>query len=195
MDYPDFDLYYLDMKYVRDMRDKLGEQGEHIPSVSPQTNKEKRPVLGVIVMHDNVKYCIPLTSAKNKPKISNMRNKIDFTKIIVGDQVVAAINFCDMIPVENRQLSKINLVIKKRDTQGTINNKKLLKEELDWCNEHKRMIWDKVAVLYNKYLSGEPFSRKKDCVNFIRAESICKEYNQKIEQKKNEIFSQNQVAR
>lgn len=181
LEHPDFELYYIDMKYVRDLKEKLGKDGEHIPSVSPQIRKECRPILGVIVMHDNVNYCIPLTSARNKPKIEYMRNKIDFTKIIVDNQVVAAINFCDMIPVENRQLSKVNLAIKKRDTQGTIKNKRLLKAELDWCNDNKRIIWDKAVLLYKKYLSGEPFARKKDCVNFIKAESICKEYNKRME--------------
>lgn len=195
MDYPDFELYYLDMKYVRNLKDKLGKEGEHIPSVSPQRHKENRPILGLIVVHGDTKYCVPLTSAKNKPKIYKMRNKIDFTKIIIEDKVVAAINFCDMFPVEERQLSKINLKIKKRDTQGTIKNKVLLKAELDWCNENKQIIWNKAIVLYKKYISDEPFERKSDCVNFIKAEAICKDYNKNLEEKNIIIHKRNEIKK
>ena len=187
MKQPDFELYYIDMKYIRELKNKLGKEGEHIPSVSPQKCKENRPILGLIVIHDNIKYCIPLTSAKDKPKISRMKNKIDFTKIIINNQVVAAINFCDMFPVEDRQLSKIDLKIKERDSQGTIKNKVLLKAELDWCNKNKRIICDKAVTIYKKYISNEPFDRKIDCVNFINAERICKKYNEKLEQRKYDI--------
>lgn len=185
MEYPDFELYYIDIKYVRELKNRLGKEGEHIYSVSPQEGKSLRPILGIIVLYNNKKYCIPLTSARNKPKITSMKNRIDFTKIIVEDKVVAGINYCDMLPIEDRQLRKIDLRIKSRDTKGTIQNKLQLKDELDWCNKNKRIIWDKAKVLYDKYISGEEFGRKRDCVDFIKAEKICKEYNKKIEDRRN----------
>ena len=63
---------------------------------------------------------------------------------------------------------------------GVITNaskKETYKKELEWCNTNKKIIIDKANVLYEKYNSGEPFKRKKDCLNFLELEEICKKYN------------------
>lgn len=48
MEYPDFNLYYIDMKYIRNLKNRLGIDGDHIPSVSPQEGKQCRPILGIL---------------------------------------------------------------------------------------------------------------------------------------------------
>ena len=57
-------LYTLDMKYVRD----LSKADDKVMSVSPQENKENRPFIGIVVIMDGKKYCIPLTSPKHEQK-------------------------------------------------------------------------------------------------------------------------------
>ena len=68
-------LYRVDIKYIRDLHNK----DDKVPSVSPQIGKDKRVFLGIIVLVNGQKYCIPLSHPKNKHQ--NMKGKIDFTKI------------------------------------------------------------------------------------------------------------------
>lgn len=42
-------LYYMDMKYVRD----LHRADDRVQSVSPQIHKSKRPFVGVVVICEN----------------------------------------------------------------------------------------------------------------------------------------------
>ena len=82
-----------------------------------------------------------------------------------------------MIPVEKEQLSKVDIIIRKHDSDTLKKRKQKLKQELDWCNEHSEEITNKARVLYDKFKSGEYFKRKRDCLDFIKLEKICKNYN------------------
>ena len=171
----DFNLYWIDMKYIRNLQNK----DKRVYSVSPQKGKQNRPYLGVLVLLHGQKYCIPLSKVKNK--YLNMKDHIDFSRIIVDDEVIAGLNFSRMIPVEIAQLSKADLKIRKRDNSEVKRRKEAYKKELNWCNKNKRIIIDKANVLYEKYISGEKFGRKKDCLNFPELEDVCKKYNNKKE--------------
>ena len=50
------DLYYIDLKYIR----KLANADSNVMSVSPQRGKAGRPFVGVVVLVNDRKYCIPL---------------------------------------------------------------------------------------------------------------------------------------
>ena len=56
------DLYYIELKYIRD----LANADNNVMSISPQRGKENRPFVGVIILVNGRKYCIPLTSPKSK---------------------------------------------------------------------------------------------------------------------------------
>lgn len=165
-------LYWIDMKYIRNLQNI----DKRVYSVSPQVGKQSRPYLGIIVTCNNYKYCIPLSSVKDKHQ--NMSDKIDFSRIIVDGEFIAAINFSRMIPVGIQQLSKVDTRIRKHDSEQTQKRKIILQKELDWCNDNKDVIVNKAKVLYDKYKSGEYFKRRKDCLNFIELESACKTYNE-----------------
>ena len=64
-------LYFMDMKYVRD----LHKADDRVQSVSPQIHKNNRPFVGIVVICDEHKYCIPLDSAKEKHK--TQKNDVD----------------------------------------------------------------------------------------------------------------------
>lgn len=166
-------LYWIDMKYVRNLQNK----DKRVYSVSPQSGKQSRPYLGVVVTCNGYEYCIPLTKAKEKHRF--MSDRIDFSRIMVDGEVFAGINFSCMIPVMDKQLSKVDLKIRKHDSKEVIKRKQEYQIEIDWCNEHKGVIENKANVLYSKYVSGEYFKRKKDCVNFPELEIICDRYNEK----------------
>ena len=63
-----FHLYHIDMKYIRD----LAKADDNVMSISPQIGKNTRPFVGVIVLCEGQRYCVPLTSPKAKH--FNMKN-------------------------------------------------------------------------------------------------------------------------
>ena len=107
------EVYRIDMKYIRN----LHNIDDRVLSVSPQIGKDERPFLGVIIVCNTHKYCVPLSKPKKKHE-----------------------------------------------------KKMLLQKELAWCNEHKRDLINTANVLYQKYVSGEKFSAKNQCLDFRRME-------------------------
>lgn len=167
------DVYRIDIKYIRNLH-KIDDQ---VLSVSPQIGKNERPFLGVIVICNDHKYCVPLSKPKKKHK--QMRDKIDFKKILYNNSLIAVLNFNLMIPVEDAQIQRIDTTIHKHDNADTRKKKELLIKELAWCNEHARDLTNTANVLYQKYISGESFSARKQCLDFRKMESECKRYNLK----------------
>ena len=56
----EFNLYKVDMKYIRN----LHNIDDKVLSVSPQTGKDNRVFVGIVVVCGMHKYCIPLSSPK-----------------------------------------------------------------------------------------------------------------------------------
>jgi protein AbiQ len=56
------DVYRIDMKYIRN----LHNIDDRVLSVSPQIGKDERPFLGIIILFNNHKYCVPLSKPKKK---------------------------------------------------------------------------------------------------------------------------------
>lgn len=164
-------VYRIDMKYIRN----LHKIDDRIFSVSPQIGKNERPFLGIIIVCNEHKYCVPLS--KPKKKHEKMRNKIDFKKITYNGSLIRVLNFNLMIPVEDAQIQMIDTKIRRHDNMDTRRKKELLLKELEWCNEHKRDLVNTANVLYRKRLSGESFSSRKQCLDFKRMEQECARYN------------------
>ncbi|MCD7862958.1 MAG: type III toxin-antitoxin system ToxN/AbiQ family toxin [Lachnospiraceae bacterium] len=167
-------LYRIDMKYIRN----LHHIDDRIMSVSPQAGKDERPFLGVIILYNHMQYCVPLSRPKAKHKY--MKNKIDFKKMEYDGELLGVLNFNLMIPVERAQLTPIDTIIRKHDVQIIQKRKALLQKELNWCNEHACDICNTANVLYRKYLSGEKFSARTQCVNFSKLETECIHYNKML---------------
>lgn len=161
------------MKYVRN----LHKIDSHVMSVSPQVGKDSRVFIGIIVLCQKHKYCIPLSSCK--PKHINIRDKIDFSKIYDGDKPIAVLNFNNMIPVEDAQLTPLDIHIKNNDSPQLKNYKRLCQKELEWCRRHQYDISNKANVLYDKYVSNEPLSCRNRCLPFLKLEAECAKYNAK----------------
>lgn len=109
-----------------------------------------------------------------------MRDKIDFKKIIHNGSLIGVLNFNLMIPVENAQIQRIDTKIRKHDNMDTRRKKELLVKELEWCNEHISDLSNTANVLYQKYITGENFAARKQCLDFKRMELECEKYNLKI---------------
>ena len=147
-------------------------------SVSPQAGKDNRVFIGIVVICGIHKYCIPLSSPKEKHK--NMKNSMDFSKIEVNGNLLGVLNFNLMIPIEEEQLQLVDTTIFKRDRENIRYYKKLCTLELEWCQTNNEVICNKANVLYKKYLSNEPFAGRNRCLNFPKLEAECEKYNLKI---------------
>ncbi len=160
-------LYFLDMKYVRD----LHNADDKVQSVSPQIHKENRPFVGIIVVCDDHKYCVPLDSAKEKHK--KQKNDVDFTRIFDGERLISVLNFNNMIPVEDRFVSKIDLKPSEKDTPAQAHYKKLCIKEIEWCRKNQDAIVKKANKLY-RLVQKENCSSilKKLCNDFKKLEKV-----------------------
>ena len=167
-----FSLYKIDMKYIRN----LHNIDDKVLSVSPQTGKDTRVFIGIVILCGGQKYCIPLSSPKEKHK--KMKGKMDFSKIEVDGKLLGVLNFNLMIPVEEAQLQKLDIAIHKRDREAIKHYKELCQKELEWCEKNSEVICNKANMLYMKYKSGEDFSGRDRCLNFLKLEKECKKYNQ-----------------
>ena len=169
----DFKLYKVDMKYIRN----LHNIDDKVLSVSPQRGKQNRVFVGIIIICNTHKYCIPLSSPKTKHKY--MKNSMDFSKIEIDGTFLGVLNFNLMIPIEEEQIEEIDLKIHRRDRQSIKIYKQLCQKELEWCCKHSEVISNKANVLYKKYISEESFSGRERCLNFPRLENECLKYNSK----------------
>jgi protein AbiQ len=161
------------MKYIRN----LHNIDDRVLSVSPQTGKDSRVFIGIVIVCGTHKYCIPLSSPKAKHK--KMKNAMDFSKIEIDGKLLGVLNFNLMIPVEEEQLQLVDTTIFKRDRDKIRVYKKLCLKELEWCRVNSEIICNKANVLYKKYISDENFSAKERCLNFTKLEAECKRYNRK----------------
>lgn len=165
-------LYNVNLKYIRN----LHNADEHVPSISPQIGKQNRPFLGVIVMINDAKYCIPLTSnsARKKKNFDSMRENITLRKIRDKDgTILAVLNLNNMIPIRDEYISEINLKINVSDSATIKKWKKLCTKELNWCQSNSSEIERLANELHHKYCSGESFKKRKICLNYPALEKEC----------------------
>lgn len=165
-------LYYVNLKYIRN----LHSVDTHVPSISPQIGKQNRPFLGVVVMVNGSKYCIPLSSnsVKKNKDFDSMRENITFRKIRdKKGKVLSALNLNNMIPIRDEYIKEINLKILPTDSVSVRQWKKLCAKELDWCQSNHVEIERLANELHKKYCSGESFHKRKICLNFPALEEEC----------------------
>ena len=160
-------LYTIDMKYVRD----LHRADDRVQSVSPQIHKSNRPFVGVVVICESHKYCIPLDHPKMKHL--TMKNDVDFTRIFDGDKLIGILNFNNMIPVDENVIKVLNVKPEKTDSDVERAYKSLCAKELDWVQKNKNGIVKKANKLYKMIACGDAnFALRKRCVDFKKLEGI-----------------------
>lgn len=135
--------------------------------------KENRPFIGVLFEVEKCKYFAPLSSPKEKHK--TMKNNVDFLKIDNGK--LGAINFNNMIPVEENNIELIDI---KKDSQNLEEKEysKLMQKQIYWLNRNKEILFSKAHKLYIKYINNKlNLKIKERCCNFKLLEEKCIEYN------------------
>ena len=167
-----FKLYNVNIKYIRN----LHNIDDNVPSVSPQIGKQARPFLGIVVLINGSKFCIPFTSnsGKKNKDFESMRENITFRKIRdKNGKVLAALNLNNMIPVREEYITEIDLKIRLNDSPEITRWKKLCIKELNWCQSNQNEIERLANELYRIYSSNEPFVKRKICLDFPALEKEC----------------------
>ena len=137
------------------------------------SKKQNRPFVGVLFEVQGCKYFAQLSSPKSKHV--KIKSKIDFMKIDNGK--LGAINFNNMIPVDNKNIEYINFDIIKKSKEEK-QYLKLLKEQLFWLNRRKEKIYNNSEEIYHRYTNNRlPRNIKDRCCNFPLLEEKCMEYN------------------
>ena len=160
-------LYFIDMKYVRN----LHKVDDRVQSISPQIHKSNRPFVGIIIICNEYKYCVPVDSAKEKHKMH--KNDVDFTRIFDDEQLISVLNFNNMIPIDDKFITKIDLKPNVKDSRSQANYKKLCIKEIEWCRKHQEAIVKKANKLY--CLGQKPncsSNLKKRCKDFKKLEKV-----------------------
>ena len=169
-------LYEIDIKYVRD----LARADDNVMSVSPQISKDTRPFVGIIVLVNGQNYCVPLSSPK--PKFHNKKNAIDFMRIIDESskdengrgKLIGALNFNNMLPVDETVLMRIDIRIKPDDDGRTRSYKKLLAKQLDWCQKNEEKLISHANRTYDMVTKYPEKSRDlvRRCCDFKKLEAL-----------------------
>ena len=115
-----------------------------------------------------------------------MKNSLDFLKIKdKKDKVIGVINLNSMIPVDEPVITRINLIIKKSDSQEVRYYKNLMNDQLDWCNNNADFILKKAQKLYGIVTNPKETTSKmllKRCCDFKKLESVLEKYLAKLNQ-------------
>ncbi len=177
-------LYNIDMKYVRN----LAKVDDNVMSVSPQQQKQTRPFVGILLLVNGKKYCVPLSSPK--AKFVNKKNAVDFMRITDerkknengAPAILGALNFNNMIPVSESVLTPINVKIEQSDSPQTRSYKKLLTKQLDWCQKNEESILSHANRTYDLVVNHSDKNRHfvRRCCNFKKLESVLEKYSDKL---------------
>lgn len=162
-------IYHIDMKYIRDLSNK----DDNVMSTSPQINKETRPFVGIVVICNKQKYCIPLSSPK--PKHFKMKNDKDFSKIYdKKEKLIGVLNFNSMIPVDDSVIQPIDIRLYSNDSPKDKHYKGLLNDQLDWCNRNQEAIEIKANKLYVLVTETPDKMRNltRRCCDFKKLEAV-----------------------
>ncbi len=177
----ELNFYYIDLKYIRN----LSNADDNIMSISPQRGKQNRPFVGVILLLNGRKYCIPLTSPKDKFK--KMKSKVDFLKIFDeskkdengAPKLIGILNINNMIPVNETVISKVDLVIRDKEKPEIKVHKQLMQKQLKWCRDHVDTIENRANKVYDMVVNHPDKNRNlvKRSSKFVKLEVVADKIN------------------
>lgn len=178
-------LYYIDMKYVRN----LSHVDDHVMSVSPQRQKQSRPFVGVVVMLNSRSYCIPLSSPKSK--FEKMKSQLDLFKILDNrhkdsngaPKLLGVLNINNMIPVDKAVIKEVDLKVSPKDDRETQRYKELMQMQIKFCRQNADVILSHARKVYDLVMLTPEKNRNltRRCLNFAALESVLEKYLAKSE--------------
>ncbi len=178
-------IYNVDLKYVRN----LHNADSNVMSQSPQINKSNRRYLGIILLINGRKYCVPFSSG-TKGKYQNGKSNVDLIKIPNLQKknengayvTLSVLNINNMIPVSDEVITKFDLSIKEKDSPEFQRLKVLFQKELRWCREKSDIIEKRVQKVYSLVVDTPEKNRNltRRCCNFKKLEAVLDKYLESI---------------
>lgn len=156
-------FYEVDDSYI----EYLSNFDCHVMYTKLESRKFKRKYIGILFKINKKLYIAPLSSYKEKH--NKMKDSIDFIKI--GNKSV--INLNNMFPVENNNISKVNI-----EEEKDLNYKQLLRNEYSLAIPKFKKIIKNAKILY-KQVTIYNMPIKNRCCNFKKLEEKCFDYNHK----------------
>ena len=169
-------LYFIDLKYIRD----LSNADENVASQSPQIGKNNRVYIGVVLLINGQKYCIPLSSG-TKSKYQHGKSEVDMIKIPDERKnengsfiTLSVLNINNMIPVYADVMTRVEIKIRKDDQPTAKARKELMQKELSWCRKNSDLIKRRVQKVYNLITLTPEKNRNltRRCCNFKKLEEV-----------------------
>lgn len=163
-------FYHVDTEYIN----YLKKYQEHI-----WDNDDKghiRPHIGIVLEINNFKYYAPLSSPKLKHK--NMDERLDFIKVENKKGLMAVINLNNIIPVNDHNITIVNLEINEDEDEKEKKYKRLLFAESKIIRKKKDLIIDSAKSVYEKVTKYPDENSKlvKICYDFKLLEEKCVSY-------------------
>ena len=152
-----FKFYEVDKDYVAFLKTK----DDKIPDISYTTNDKF--ICGVLFEINDMKYYAPVSSF-NKAQKSNILIKSS------KGRITSSIRFSFMFPVPDEML-QVKDFSKEKD-----HYKRLLLEELTYCNKNAEKIINKAKYIYRVVTEEKNELMQTNCCNFKSLEKACIEY-------------------
>lgn len=159
-----------------------------------ENDYDKKPYLGILFTTENMKYVIPLTSAKQKHKKWKNIEQDRFLiyemvdPFVLGSKdiwtnvedtsrvkhILSAIDVKKMIPVVDDAISYVNINITPQDTNEERNYKILLNKEYTFCLKIIDDIIKKADKVYSKQINTGKI--QKFCCDFKALENVARRH-------------------
>lgn len=133
---------------------------------------QKRPYVGIVLQVNEFDYYVPLES----PKPNHVNIKSGGPVLKLQDGKLGIMGFNNMIPVEKQYLIEFDIKSEKNDQY-----KRLLYNQLSYCQKHIDTIYLRAKNTYDKVVSGETPFYVKVCCDFKKLEESAKLYKAKSE--------------
>ena len=159
-------------------------------SQSPQIGKDTRRYLGIIIILNGQKYCVPFSSG-TKEKYQKKSSNADLLKIPDTEKrkekkrkengsfkTLAVLNINNIIPVTESVISKVDLHIRQNDNINERQRKGLLQKELKWYRENCDVIQRRVQKVYSLVVETPDKNRNltRRCCNFKKLKAVLEKY-------------------
>ncbi|WP_052335672.1 type III toxin-antitoxin system ToxN/AbiQ family toxin [Faecalispora jeddahensis] len=152
-----FKFYEVDKEYVKFLQKYEGK----IPNISYDTNDKF--VCGVLFVINGMKYFAPISSFTKQQK----------TNVLIksaSGKIISSVRLSFMFPIPDQ------LVRVKDFSKEEYRYRRLLMEELDFCNKNSHKIVKKALYIYQTVKDGSDALLKKNCCDFDRLESVYTQY-------------------
>ena len=156
-----FKFYEVDKEYVKFLQKYEGK----IPNISYDTNDKF--VCGVLFVINGMKYFAPISSFTKQQK----------TNVLIksaSGKIISSVRLSFMFPIPDQRVRV------KDFSKEEYRYKRLLMEELDFCNKNSHKIIKKALYIYQTVKDGSDALLKKNCCDFDRLESVYTQYLQKL---------------